>query len=56
VKGKGDKIRYVPLDPLAPRLIEQFLLLSWHDEDMNAPLFRPIRNNRTGTLASEDRR
>ena len=50
VKGKGDKIRYVPLHPLAQRLIEQFLMLAGHGEDLGCPLFRPVRNNRTGTL------
>lgn len=48
--GKGDKIRYVPLHPLAQRLIEEFLLLTRHGKELNAPLFRPVSNNRTGTL------
>ncbi len=51
VMGKGHKIRYVPLHPLAQRLIEQFLLLAGHGEDLGGSLFRPVRNNRTGTLA-----
>jgi site-specific recombinase XerD len=50
VKGKGDKIRYVPLHPLAQRLIENYLLLAGHGEDLSGPLFRPVRNNRTGVL------
>lgn len=50
VKGKRDKIRYVPLHPLAQRLIEQFLLLAGHGEDLNGPIFRPVSNNRTGEL------
>ena len=50
VKGKRDKIRYVPLHPLAQRLIEYYLSLARHGEDLSGPLFRPVRNNRTGVL------
>jgi site-specific recombinase XerD len=50
IKGKGDKIRYVPLHPLAQRLIENYLLLAGHGADGDGPLFRPVRNNRTGEL------
>ncbi|MDX2253801.1 MAG: tyrosine-type recombinase/integrase [Nitrospira sp.] len=50
VKGKGDKIRYVPLHPLAQRLIEQYLSLAGHVTDSDGALFRPVRNNRTGEL------
>ncbi len=50
VKGKGDKIRYVPLHPLAQRLIEQYLSLAGHSTDSDGALFRPVRNNRTGEL------
>ena len=50
VKGKRDKIRYVPLHPQAQRLIENYLLLAGHDEDEDGPLFRPVRNNSGGEL------
>ena len=50
VEGKGDKIRYVPLHPLAQRLIEQYLSLAGHSTDSDGALFRPVRNNRTGEL------
>lgn len=50
VKGKGDKIRYVPLHPLAQRLIEKYVLLTGHGMDGDGALFRPVRNNRTGKL------
>ena len=50
VKGKRDKIRYVPLHPLAQRLIEHYLLLAGHGTDNGGPLFRPVRNNKTGML------
>jgi integrase/recombinase XerD len=50
VKGKRDKIRYVPLHPLAQRLIENYLILAGHGADGSGPLFRPVRNNKTGVL------
>ena len=50
IKGKRDKIRYIPLHPLAQRLIENYVLLAGHENDLSSPLFRPVRNNRTGTL------
>lgn len=50
VKGKRDKIRYVPLHPLAQRLIDNYLAVAGHGEDNGGPLFRPVRNNRTGEL------
>lgn len=50
VKGKGDKIRYIPLHQMAQRLIENYVLLAGHNNDLSGPLFRPVRNNRTGTL------
>jgi len=50
VKGKGDKIRYVPMHPQAQRMIEYYLSLASHGNDLSGPLFRPVRNNRTGIL------
>jgi integrase/recombinase XerD len=56
VTGKGGKIRYVPMHPLAQRLIEEYLAeLGKHGggQDglgLDGPLFRPVANNRTGTL------
>ncbi len=50
IHGKGSKIRFVPLHPMAQRLIEDYLLESGHKEDLNGPLFRPVKNNRTGEL------
>ncbi len=50
VKGKRDKIRYIPLHPQAQRLIESYLLLAGHADDLDGPLFRPVRNNKTGEL------
>lgn len=50
VKGKRDKIRYLPVNAEALRLIDEYLELAGHSTDKNGPLFRPIKNNTTGTL------
>ena len=47
VRGKRDKVRFVPAHPLAQRLIEEYLALAGHGADIAGPLFRPVRNNRT---------
>src|SRR5262245_33661684 len=51
VEGKGDKVRYVPLHELAQRLIKEYLDAAKHGDDLKGPLFRPVKNNRTKTLA-----
>ncbi|MCP4010586.1 MAG: tyrosine-type recombinase/integrase, partial [Proteobacteria bacterium] len=50
VNGKGGKIRYVPVQPMALRLIEDYLIMAGHREELKGPLFRPVKNNRTGKL------
>jgi integrase/recombinase XerD len=56
IKGKRDKIRYVPVHQAAQRLIEEYLVaLGKHGggldkPELDGPLFRPVKNNRTGTL------
>ncbi len=50
VKGKRGKIRFVPAHAQAQRLIESYLLMAGHGDDKDGPLFRPVRNNRTGEL------
>ena len=50
LKGKRDKIRFVPVHVLAQRLIEEYLALGKHGGGADGPLFRPVKNNRTGTL------
>ena len=55
IKGKRDKIRFVPVHPMAQRLIGEYLALAKHGggqdaADMDGPLFRPVKNNSTGTL------
>jgi len=66
VEGKGDKVRYLPLHVTAQRLIAAYLAAlkeaqkkakqqagdeSETEEDLKGPLFRPVKNNRTRTLA-----
>jgi integrase/recombinase XerD len=50
VKGKRDKVRFVPVHVTAQRLIEQYLALAGHAADTAGPVFRPVTNNRTGKL------
>ena len=50
VKGKRSKIRFVPVNAAAQRLIEDYLALTGHRSDVEGALFRPVKNNRTGAL------
>jgi len=55
VKGKRDRIRFVPVHPMVLRLIGEYLEMGKHGgavshENLDSPLFRPVSNNRTGTL------
>ena len=50
VKGKRDKVRFVPVHVTAQRLIEQYLAQAGHGADTPGPVFRPVTNNRTGKL------
>jgi integrase/recombinase XerD len=50
VQGKGGKVRNIPLHPGTQELLLDYLEASGHMQDKNGPLFRPIRNNRTGTV------
>ena len=55
VKGKRNKIRFIPVHQTAQRLIAEYLeafKLGRRQEalDLDGPLFRPVKNNRTGTL------
>ena len=50
IEGKGDKIRFLPVSVKALRLIQEYLQAAGHGEDLPGPLFRPVKNNTTGTL------
>jgi site-specific recombinase XerD len=45
ILGKGDKIRYIPVAPVAIRRIEEYFTDAGHKKDLEAPLFRPLSNN-----------
>jgi integrase/recombinase XerD len=50
VHGKGGKMRHIPLHPGSHELLTDYLEASGHGHNKPSPLFRPIRNNRTGSL------
>jgi integrase/recombinase XerD len=50
IKGKRGKIRFVPVHPMGQRLIDDYLAVAKHGKELDSSLFRPIKNNRTGTL------
>jgi len=50
IKGKRDKIRFVPVHVTAQQLIAEYLALAGHSADAAGPLFRPVKNNVTGEL------
>ena len=52
ILGKGSKTRYVPVHPAALSALEDYLEAAGHSDDAKGPLFRPVKNNRTGTLDS----
>ncbi len=52
VSRKGGKTRYLPLHPDTNALIHDYLEAAGHGTDENGALFRPVRNNRTGRIAT----
>jgi integrase len=55
IQGKRGKIRFVPVHPMALRLIGEYLEMGKHGggqmhKSVDEALFRPVTNNRTGTL------
>lgn len=50
VSGKGQKTRYLPLNPATIPLVHEYLEAAGHGDDLDGALFRPVRNNRTGQL------
>ena len=50
VRGKRDKIRFIPVAAAVQRLIEDYLGMAGHRTDLEGALFRPVKNNRTGRL------
>jgi integrase/recombinase XerD len=50
VYGKGGKVRNIPLHPGSQELLTDYLEAFGRTHDREGALFRPIRDNRTGTL------
>lgn len=50
IEGKGDKVRFIPVATEAQRLIHEYLKAAEQGEDLEGPLFRPVKNNTTGEL------
>jgi integrase/recombinase XerD len=50
VKGKRGKTRFVPVHPTGQLLIEEYLAFAKHGGELDGPLFRLVKNNRTGDL------
>jgi integrase/recombinase XerD len=51
IEGKREKVRYIPLAIAAQRLITAYLAEAKHGDETDGPLFRPVKNNTTRTLA-----
>ncbi|MCQ3028960.1 tyrosine-type recombinase/integrase, partial [Pseudomonas tremae] len=49
IHGKGGKLRFIPLHPVATERIYGYLEKSGHHLDSKAPLFLPLRGQVTGT-------
>ena len=45
VIGKRNKIRFIPVHPMAKRLISEYLALAGHGSELKKPLFRSVANN-----------
>ena len=56
VLGKREKIRFIPVNPKAQRLIEDYLAMAGHREALNGALFRPVKNNRTARSSGRSMR
>ena len=50
IHGKGSKLRYVPIHVGTLELIAEYLEAAGHGSDTNGALFRPVKNNTTGSL------
>jgi integrase/recombinase XerD len=50
VAGRGSTVCFLPVGMLAQRYIAEYLAAAGHQDDLDAPLFRPVKNNVTGEL------
>jgi site-specific recombinase XerD len=49
VRGKGGKLRYLPVHVAAQMRIREYLEAAGHGEEGSPPLFRPVKNSRGDT-------
>lgn len=52
VHGKGGKLRYIPTHPQSLRLVDEYLTLAGHDQELDGPLFRRVRAPKAGQHAT----
>ncbi len=52
VQGKGAKLRYIPTHPNTLRLVDEYLQAAGHGQELDGPLFRPVRGPKAGQVAS----
>lgn len=50
VHGKRGKIRFIPMHQEAQRVVTEYLEAAGHGQDLEGPLFRPVKNNTTKKL------
>lgn len=50
IHGKRGKMRFIPMHQEAQRLVTEYLDAAKHGEDLDGPLFRPVKNNTTRQL------
>jgi hypothetical protein len=50
VHGKGGRIRNIVAHPVVVERIHEHLEMAGHGDEKKKPLFRPVRNNRTGRV------
>ena len=50
IHGKREKIRFLPMHPMALRFIDEYLEAAGYRDDQHSPRFRPLKTTITGTL------
>lgn len=50
IHGKGGKLRYLPIHPGTLQRVNDYLETAGHRDDLDGPLFRPVKNPLTGRL------
>jgi site-specific recombinase XerD len=53
IHGKGGKLRNLPLHPASAQAIDSYLEMAGHKEQVNDPMFKPIRSNGDAGITSD---